>query len=95
MSTAEKKVEEIKKSTDIRIIKGLKNIVSDFSVPKFEDDYELLFKEFGDKVAETMKGESTGESTELVEQGKTLTEECAELKKTNEIMVSSLRKIVN
>jgi len=94
LSTAEKKVEEIKKSTDIRIIKGLKNIVSDFSVPKFEDDYELLFKEFGDKVAETMKAESASESTEFVEQVKTLTEECAELKKTNEIMNASQDEIL-
>lgn len=53
LAKAEKQVEDQKKSTDIRIIKGLKSIIPEFSIPKFEDDYELLFKEFGDKVAET------------------------------------------
>jgi len=91
LATAEKQVEDLKKSTNIRIIKGLKNIVPDFSIPKFEDDYELLFKEFGEKV----KGASEStESTELVEQNKTLTEEITELKKTNEIMHASQDEIL-
>merc|ERR1712142_168606 len=91
LATAEKQVEDIKKSTNIRIIKGLKNIVPDFSIPKFEDDYELLFKEFGEKV----KGASDStESTELVEQNKSLTEEITELKKTNEIMHASQDEIL-
>merc|ERR1712142_775610 len=91
LATAEKQVEDIKKSTNIRIIKGLKNIVPEFSIPKFEDDYELLFKEFGEKV----KGASEStESTELVEQNKTLTEEITELKKTNEIMHASQDEIL-
>jgi len=91
LATAEKQVEDNKKSTNIRIIKGLKNIVPDFSIPKFEEDYELLFKEFGEKV-KTVSVSS--ESTEMAEQVKTLTEEVTELKKTNEIMNASQDEIL-
>jgi len=85
LAKAQKLNEETKKSTDIRIIKGLKSIVSDFSVPKFGDDYELLFKEFGEKVsAKTSEG-----SEALVKENEGLKEENTELKKNNELMNAS------
>jgi len=94
LATAEKQLEEKKKSTDIRIIKGLKSILPDFSIPKFEDDYELLFKEFGEKVNETTTSATDhGDSEALTEQVKCLTEENTELKKTNEIMNASQDEI--
>jgi len=94
LATAEKQLEEKKKSTDIRIIKGLKSILPDFSIPKFEDDYELLFKEFGVKVNETTTSATDhGDSEALTEQVKCLTEENTELKKTNEIMNASQDEI--
>merc|ERR1712042_398815 len=92
LATAEKQLEEKKKSTDIQIIKGLKDIAPDFSIPKFEDDYELLFKEFKEKV-KLASTEST-DSTEMAEQVKSLTEEITELKKTNEIMNASQDEIL-
>merc|ERR1712142_582441 len=92
LATAEKQVEDLKKSTNIQIIKGLKDIAPDFSIPKFEDDYELLFKEFKEKV-KLGSTEST-EPTEMAEQVKSLTEEVTELKKTNEIMHASQDEIL-
>jgi len=92
LATAEKQVEDLKKSTNIQIIKGLKDIAPDFSIPKFEDDYELLFKEFKEKV-KLGSTEST-EPTEMAEQVKSLTEEITELKKTNEIMNASQDEIL-
>jgi len=91
LATAEKQVEDLKKSTNIQIIKGLKNIVPDFSIPNFEDDYELLFKEFGEKVK---AGSESTESADTSEQVKSLTEEITELKKTNEIMNASQDEIL-
>ena len=92
LDAAQKDLSEHKKSTNIRIIKGLKNIVPDFSIPKFEDNYEMLFKEFGEKVSTTFQASEPTESAELAEQVKTLTDENVELKKTNEIMVSFLNR---
>merc|ERR1712121_543585 len=69
------------------IIKGLKSILPNFSIPKFEDDYELLFKEFGEKVNETTTSATDHGDSEA------LTEQNTELKKTNEIMNASQDEI--
>jgi hypothetical protein len=92
LAKAEKQVEDQKKSTDIRIIKGLKSIIPEFSIPKFEDDYELLFKEFGDKVTETTSAAAPVDDSaneELLKEVESLKEDNAELRKTNELMNAS------
>ena len=47
--------ESNKKSTHISISKGLKCIFPDINVPKVDNDLELLFKEYGEKVIQATK----------------------------------------
>ena len=62
----------------------------DVKIPKYDGDYDLLFKEYADQIGESTGQKSTelqSEMSKVEEINAKLTEEISELKKTNELMV--------
>lgn len=92
-STSAEKV----KAIEISICKGLKQLFPDVNIPKYDNDIDLLFKEFAENVGACTTQKSSELNSEVAktdEINKKLMEEIAELKKTNELMQASQDEVL-
>lgn len=93
LGQAEKSATDKIRAIEISICKGLKNLFPDVSIPKVDNDFDKLFAEFSSNVSASDSGKVSAEEAEKTKEiNKKLAEEIAELKKTNELMVSSMER---
>merc|ERR1740136_321309 len=92
LGTAEKGVETKVTEIERSIFKGLKQMFPDVNIPKFDNDFDKLFAEFGEKVIASTEEKSVelkSEMKKVSEENVSLSEQIAELQKTNELMSAS------